>query len=512
MTSASDDPKPFPRLFNRLPIPRHRWGTILLAAWMAVGLMAGCGGGDEAEDGVDTTASEETEQADRERSADRTADASGDTTVATPAGDWGRVDEERLERERYDRSWRQVADRQAEELRRERERLQGDRGYGIGGEEDEAPATTQTPPVRTGDSAPVVALKQRVSDGAMADTGAAGGTGTGTGTGTGDDSADDSVTETAEAGSESWEDIAADGLDGPPALPLSGEAAGPTALRVQWMLDRLRFSPGILDGRWGKNTEKAVYWLQEELGKETTGEVNRELWDILAAGVGGLDPLTTYRVTSDDLSGPFVEIPEETPPKAELDCLCYESAEEMLAERFHVTPDLLAQLNPDVDLENLAAGDSLTVPNVEVMERNMDAPDRVEKVVVSKEGFYLHALDGEGNILYHFPSTLGSDYDPSPSGSYEIMTHAYDPKFHYQPSLFPEVADSKEDLMLPGGPNSPVGVVWLDLSKENYGIHGTSAPATIGYTTSHGCVRLTNWDAYFLANHVADGTPVEFSD
>ncbi len=501
MTSASDETHPLSTRINDRPTPRQRWGRALAAAWLAVGLLAACGGSDGAEEGVDTTAREQTQQVD-ERSSHQAVNA-----VATPAGDWGRVDEERLARERYDQSWRQVAQKQVEERRQERERLAGDQRNGNRGQERSVAETTTTPPAQADDSTPVAALKQRVADGGM-QTGTAGDDSGETN----GDSADGSVAETAEAGSESWEDIAADSLTGPPALPLRGEAAGPTALRVQWMLDRIRFSPGVIDGRWGKNTEKAVYWLQDELGKEATGEVNRELWDILAAGVEGLEPLTTYQVTSEDLSGPFVDIPEEPAAKAELDCLCYESAEEMLAERFHVTPDLLARLNPDTDFENLAAGDSLTVPNVEVMEPDEEPADRVEKIVISRQGFYLHALDGEGNILYHFPSTLGSGYSPSPTGDYKITSHAYDPEFHYQPSLFPEVADSEEDLMLPSGPNSPVGVVWLDLSKENYGIHGTSAPSTIGYATSHGCIRLTNWDAYFLANQVAVGTPVEFRE
>jgi lipoprotein-anchoring transpeptidase ErfK/SrfK len=135
----------------------------------------------------------------------------------------------------------------------------------------------------------------------------------------------------------------------------------------------------------------------------------------------------------------------------------------------------------------------------------------VARIRVSKDGFYLHALDESGRILYHFPTTVGAGYDPSPSGDFRVTGVAYDPDFHYQPKLFADVPDTDEDALLPPGPNSPVGLVWMQLSKDNYGIHGTAEPATIGYGTSHGCVRLTNWDALFLANRTARETPVEFT-
>jgi len=134
----------------------------------------------------------------------------------------------------------------------------------------------------------------------------------------------------------------------------------------------------------------------------------------------------------------------------------------------------------------------------------------VTKLIVSKKDFWIHALDASGNILYHFPSTLGAGYDPSPTGDYSITNIAQDPTFHYQPKLFAEVSDDKPEARLPKGPNSPVGVVWMAISKPHYGIHGTSAPETIGYQNSHGCVRLTNWDARKLSKLVSAGTKVEF--
>jgi lipoprotein-anchoring transpeptidase ErfK/SrfK len=131
-------------------------------------------------------------------------------------------------------------------------------------------------------------------------------------------------------------------------------------------------------------------------------------------------------------------------------------------------------------------------------------------VVISNRGSYLHALDAQGRVLYHAPSTLGSKYDPSPQERLTVTRVVFYPSFHYNPKLYADVPDSRADANLPPGPNSPVGIVWMALSKPHYGIHGTKAPATIGYADSHGCVRLTNWDARWLAEHTPSGTPVEF--
>lgn len=317
----------------------------------------------------------------------------------------------------------------------------------------------------------------------------------------------------ASAGSraESWDALSPEALrDLQPHFPIARQGGGPTVLALQRLLDRVRFSPGVIDGRWGKNTEKAVYWLQDSVGLEATGLPDRELWDRLVAEVGEGSALRRHRVTSADLAGPFIELPEDVAARAKLECLCYGSAAEALAERFHTTRDLLAKLNPGADLDSLSAGAELWVPDVEQFTKESAKGDRVARIVVSKDGFYLHALDDRGRILYHFPTTVGAGYDPSPSGDFRITATAWDPTFHYQPKLFADVPDSEPEHLLPAGPNSPVGLVWMQLSKDNYGIHGTAAPETIGYSTSHGCIRLTNWDALFVAGRAGKGTPVEF--
>jgi lipoprotein-anchoring transpeptidase ErfK/SrfK len=221
--------------------------------------------------------------------------------------------------------------------------------------------------------------------------------------------------------------------------------------------------------------------------------------------------LRRYSITSDDLKGPFTDIPSDVYKQAKLKCLCYASPLEELSERFHASQNLLRQLNPSVNFGKLSRGSVITVPNVE-LDGSATPQDTmiVERVIVSKKGYWTHAVDADGRIIYHFPSTLGAGYDPSPTGDFKVTWVSRDPAFHYQPKLFHEVPDSNPDARLPMGPNSPVGVVWMSLSKPHYGIHGTSSPETIGYANSHGCVRLTNWDALRLSDLVESGTPVLF--
>jgi lipoprotein-anchoring transpeptidase ErfK/SrfK len=292
-------------------------------------------------------------------------------------------------------------------------------------------------------------------------------------------------------------------------LPLHEISEGPSVLRAQILLDRVFFSPGIIDGRWGKNTEKAVYWFQYREGLRKTGRVDQPTFDRLAQmAAAGTNLVEARQLTADDVSGPFAAVPEDIYEKEKLDCLCYESLTEKLAELFHTSPDVLGKLNPGVDLDAVTAGQTLNVPNVREADAGRGA--QVARLVVSSEGFFVHALDASGRILFHFPTTLGSSFDPSPSGNHSVVRITRDPVWHYQPALLAHVDDSERDAQIPAGPNNAVGLVWMALSIEHYGIHGTSAPETIGYVTSAGCIRLTNWDALFLADRIAVGVPVEF--
>jgi lipoprotein-anchoring transpeptidase ErfK/SrfK len=337
---------------------------------------------------------------------------------------------------------------------------------------------------------------------------------------------------------ESFDQITPDALKTQPRFPVSHDSGGPTVLRAQILLDRARFSPGVIDGNWGQNTEKALYWFQYAHNLQATGELDRPTWDALTQAAGRSEPLRQLTLTDQDLRGPFVDLPEDVYARAQLDCLCYENALEMLAERSHSAPDLLRKLNPQTDFDRLQAGQSIVTPNVtDILAQQDTGPTtgarpaantqggatpgstgpmgqgqtgQIAEIVISKKGYYLQALDAERHILYHFPSTLGSKYDPSPKGDYKVTSIHPRPDFHYQPALMADVPDNEKNAQLPPGPNSPVGLVWMQLSKPHNGIHGTAVPDTIGYTSSHGCVRLTNWDAVFLSEQIQPGVRVRF--
>jgi lipoprotein-anchoring transpeptidase ErfK/SrfK len=302
-------------------------------------------------------------------------------------------------------------------------------------------------------------------------------------------------------------------------FPARIPASGSVALHIQILLDRAYFSPGIIDGAWGANAARALAFYSNPHGNErlkggtpaTSQSIDGETYARLRGAAGERALLTRYTITKADVGGPFTPIPELVYDQAKLKCLCYASPAELIAERFHTSQQLLAQLNPKVRIDKLTAGTELVVPNV-ARENVATAMDTVlvAKLIISKTGFWTHAVDAGGTILAHYPSTLGGGYDPSPDGKLRVTHVARDPAFRYQPKLFAEVPDDKPEALLPPGPNSPVGRVWMSLSKPHYGIHGTSTPETIGYATSHGCVRLTNWSALELSELVEPGTPVEF--
>jgi len=293
-------------------------------------------------------------------------------------------------------------------------------------------------------------------------------------------------------------------------IPISGDVRGPSVLKAQVYLDRLHYSVGALDGRWGRNSAITVWWWQRAHGLEGTGAVDEATFRALARAAGYAPAITQYVVTADDVAGPFTHIPDDPYEKAKLSCLCYESLREKLAEQFHASEDFLEVLNPDVKFSELGAGTTINVPNVRPAVKT-DQPD-LAKIVISLRGNSYNAYDASGNLVFHAPTTVGSTFDPSPHEDLHMVAVVHDPHFHYDPTLYSEVPDSEPDAHLKPGPNSPVGVVWMALSKEHYGMHGTSDPEAIGYASSHGCVRLTNWDAEEVSHRIAKGVPVEFVD
>ena len=327
----------------------------------------------------------------------------------------------------------------------------------------------------------------------------------------------DTATLRDSAGSpEQWEQITAESVNGSPMhVPLYGDVGGPSVLRLQVLLDRALFSPGIIDGRWGGNTEKALYWLQEREGLPATARLDQATFERLVQLAGNpREIVRQHQLSADDVAGPFVDLPplkgDAIYQVAKKPCTCYESLTEKLSETFHVTPELLAKVNPETSLDSLNAGDRIWVPNV----RDASAPPAgtIAQLVVSDRGRYLHAVDSAQRVLYHFPTTVGASYDPSPTGNYKVTAIRENPIWHFQPGIIEKVPDHKPDARIPAGPNNAVGVVWMALSVPHYGIHGTNAPETIGYTSSAGCVRLTNWDALFLSKRIQPGLGVSFRD
>jgi lipoprotein-anchoring transpeptidase ErfK/SrfK len=276
------------------------------------------------------------------------------------------------------------------------------------------------------------------------------------------------------------------------------------ALKVQVMLDRAHASPSAIDGVFGESTIEAIRAFQGMTGAEVTGKLGQEDWDKLRAAAGDAPILKQYEIKAGDVKGPFIErVPDDYKEKAALKKLAYTSPAEALAEKFHMDQKFLETMNPDSRFEK---GETITVVDTGA---NLDA--KVARIEVDGKEAMLRAYAEDGKALAAYPATVGSKDMPSPSGSLKVKGVARNPAYTYDPKRvnFPEM-DVKERLRIPAGPNNPVGTVWIDLDRETYGIHGTPDPADVGKESSHGCVRLTNWDVEELAAQVHKGTSVEF--
>jgi len=279
--------------------------------------------------------------------------------------------------------------------------------------------------------------------------------------------------------------------------PVDSNANSAAILRAQILLDRAHFSPGEIDASFGGNMRNAITAYQSNRGLKTSGSIDLDTWTAL--NKDDLPVLSTYVITEADVVGPFVAIPTSMLAKSKLDALGYTSSIEALGEKFHVSPRLLLKLNAGKSFNK--AGEEITVPNV----LSPEPLPAAAKVVVDRSDASVSLLDAAGKVIARYPASSGSKYDPLPIGTWKINGVSANPVFHYNPKLFWDAKPKSQKAKIAGGPNNPVGVVWIDLSKEHYGIHGTPEPSKIGKTESHGCIRMSNWNATAVAAAVSPG-------
>ena len=294
----------------------------------------------------------------------------------------------------------------------------------------------------------------------------------------------------------------------------SAKAPDPLLVKVQVLLDRARFSPGAIDGRDGENLRGALKAFAAAQSLPADGRLTRALFDRLQAT--SAEPVVTgTTLTEADVTGPFVEkIPPKLEAQAGIGPMRYTNTREMLAERFHMQRDLLSALNPDVPLDR--AGGTLLVAAVPALGSGKveGAPlaPKVARIEVDKATRRVRAFGEDGALTADYPASIGSAEKPAPDGAAKVRGVAFDPWYTYNPKYRFAGVKASSKFSIEPGPNNPVGLVWIDLSIPSYGIHGTPEPEKIGKTESHGCIRLTNWDARDLASRTSKGARVEFLD
>ncbi len=285
---------------------------------------------------------------------------------------------------------------------------------------------------------------------------------------------------------------------------ISGKKASALVARVQVALDRAGVSNGVIDGLDGENFRKAVRVFEQVNNLDVDGKLDHAITELLF-GVFGANAFVEYTLTEEDLAGPFIKaVPEDYGEKAKLESLAYTSIQEMLAERFHMDEKFLRRLNANA---SWTPGTTIMVADP---EEPIDAGS-VAKVVIDGKAGSLMGHDADGNFKVYYPATVGSSDTPSPSGTHTVARIAPNPGYTYNPKINFKQGKNDKILHLPPGPNGPVGSMWIALSKPSYGIHGTPEPSKIAKTNSHGCVRLTNWDAGELSKLVFEGTVIEFA-
>lgn len=270
-----------------------------------------------------------------------------------------------------------------------------------------------------------------------------------------------------------------------------------TTTKLQALLNWQQNGVGAVDGSWGKNSRKAMQAFQMANGLAVTDTLNTETWQALTKNDKLMQQpvLVSYQLTDADVNIKTTTIPAGAEAKAKLEGMYYETVIEGLAEKFHISEKYLKALNSNA---KFAVGETITVYN----PGNPNTKP-VSRVVADKTTETLYAYDDEGSLVASYPTTVGSTATPSPTGTHTVEVKVHEPNYTY-------TAENGSKSILPPGPNNPVGLVWIGLSKPSYGIHGSPDPARISRQASAGCIRLTNWDALALLGVIQNGATVEF--
>jgi lipoprotein-anchoring transpeptidase ErfK/SrfK len=288
--------------------------------------------------------------------------------------------------------------------------------------------------------------------------------------------------------------------------PAAEDKADAAVVKVQVLLDRAHFSPGEIDGKLGENAQKALRAFAQAKGLASDKALTPEIWSTLA-GTNQDPVITEYKISDSDVKGPFLKkLPAKMEDMKSLKALSYTSPREAIAEKFHMSEELLAALNPGKKFDR--AGETIVVTNV------LNKPPKlaIGRIEVDKSGQTVKAFDRSGALIAFFPATVGSEEKPTPGGTLKVVSADANPNYRYNPDYKFKGVKSKEAFTIKPGPNNPVGTYWIGLSAEGYGIHGTPNPSKVSKAESHGCVRLTNWDANLLGRNTKKGTPVVFVD
>jgi lipoprotein-anchoring transpeptidase ErfK/SrfK len=289
--------------------------------------------------------------------------------------------------------------------------------------------------------------------------------------------------------------------------PAAEDKVDAVIVKAQVLLDRAQFSPGEIDGKLGENAQKALRAFAEAKGLAAgKAALTPEVWTALA-GMSTDPAIAEYTISEKDVKGPFLEkLPAKMEDMKSLKALSYTSPREAIAEKFHMSEGLLAALNPTKKFDR--AGEIILVANV----LNKQAKLTIGRIEIDKSRQTVRAFDPSGALIAFFPATVGSEEKPTPSGSFKVVSADANPTYRYNPDYKFKGVKSRKPFTIKPGPNNPVGSYWIGLSAEGYGIHGTPNPSKVSKSESHGCVRLTNWDAGLVGSNVKKGTPVVFVD